>query len=507
VEIRVDSGDIAGYPSKAIVVNLFEDTKRPGGATGAVDRALDGAISQLIADGELKGKYKELSLIHSLGRLPAARVLVAGLGKQKDFTLDRVRDVAAGAARHLRRVSVDSFATILHGAGAAGLDAAACAQAIAEGTILGLYTFRRHKKKNEEEREVREVTIVERDRSRLRVLRRAVERGSILAEAANFARDMANEPANILTPTEMASRARKLARETGLECQVLERKDIEKMGMGSFLSVARGSRQPPKLIVLHYRGDGKRSTLGLLGKGITFDSGGISIKPAAGMEAMKGDMAGGATVIAAMGAIARLKPRINVTAIVPTTENMPGGNATKPGDVVKAMSGKTIEVVNTDAEGRLVLADALAYARKLELSPLVDIATLTGAISVALGSVAMGAMTNNQALCDRVIDAGKASGEKIWQLPMFDEYKEQLKSDVADIKNVGGRPGGAITAALFLSEFAEDTPWVHLDMAGVDRSDKENGVLVKGASGIPVRTLVNFVLAQSRAGGGRRRPQ
>jgi leucyl aminopeptidase len=498
MEIRVDSGDIASYPSKAIIVNLFEGVNKPGGATGAADRALDGAISQLIADGELKGKHKELSLIHSLGRLPSPRVLIVGLGKQQDFTLDRVRNLAAGAARYLRRLSVDSFATITHGAGLAGLEPEACAQAIAEGTVLGLYTFKRHKKKNENEREVREVTIVEQDASKVRALRRAVERGRILAEAANFARDMANEPANILTPTEMASRARKMAKETGLECRVLEQKELEKMGMGAFLGVARGSRQPPKLIVLDYRGGGRRPTLGLLGKGITFDSGGISIKPSAGMEAMKGDMHGGASVIAAMGAIARLKPRINVTAIVPTTENMPGGNATKPGDVVKAMSGKTIEVINTDAEGRLVLADALAYARKLELSPLVDVATLTGAISIALGKVALGTMTNNQELCDRVIEAGKASGEKIWQLPLFDEYKEQIKSDVADIKNVGGREGGAITAALFLAEFAEDTPWVHLDMAGVDHYDKENGVLVKGASGIPVRTLVNFTLSLSQ---------
>ncbi len=502
MDIRVDSGDIASYPSKAIIVNLFEGAGKPGGATGAVDRALDGAISQLIADGELKGKHKELTLVHSLGRLPSPRVLVVGLGKQQDFTLDRVRNLAAGAARYLRRVGVDSFATVVHGAGTGGMEAEACAQAIAEGTILGLYTFKRHKKKKEEdEREVQEVTVVERDASRLRALRRAVEKGRILAEAANFARDMANEPANILTPTEMASRAQKMAEETGLECRVLEQKELEKLGMGAFLGVARGSRQPPKLIVLDYRGGGRRPTLGLLGKGITFDSGGISIKPSAGMEAMKGDMHGGASVIAAMGAIARLKPRMNVTAIVPATENMPGGNATKPGDVVRAMSGKTIEVINTDAEGRLILADALAYARKLELSPLVDVATLTGAISIALGKVALGTMTNNQELCDRVIEAGKASGEKIWQLPLFDEYKEQIKSDIADVKNVGGREAGAITAALFLAEFAEDTPWVHLDIAGVDRVEKENGVLVKGASGVPVRTLVNFALSLSQARG------
>ena len=266
--------------------------------------------------------------------------------------------------------------------------------------------------------------------------------------------------------------------------------------MGAFLGVAQGSRQPPKFIVLHYRGAGSDApAMGLVGKGITFDSGGISIKPSAGMEAMKGDMSGGAAVIAAIRAIAQLKPRINVTAIVPATENMPGGNATKPGDVLRAMSGKTIEVINTDAEGRLVLADGLSYARHLNLSPVIDVATLTGAISIALGNVAMGCMTNDQALCDRVIEAGRAAGEKIWQLPLYQEYREQIKSEVADIKNTGGREAGAITAAFFLKEFVEETPWVHLDMAGVDFYDKEKGVLVKGASGMPVRTLVNLVLS------------
>jgi leucyl aminopeptidase len=263
--------------------------------------------------------------------------------------------------------------------------------------------------------------------------------------------------------------------------------------MGSFLGVAQGSEQPPKFIVLRYRGGGP-THLALVGKGITFDTGGISIKPAAGMEEMKGDMSGGAAVIAAMGAIARLKPAIDVTAIVPATENMPSGTAIKPGDVLRAMNGKTIEVINTDAEGRLILADALAYAGRQQPSAIIDVATLTGAISIALGNVAMGAMTNSDALYGRVQRASEASGEKVWQLPMYDEYKEQIKSDVADMKNTGGRGAGSITAAFFLKEFVDDTPWVHLDMAGVDFYEKEKGVIVKGASGIPVRTLVHLAL-------------
>ena len=496
MEIRVESGDITAHPSKAIVVNLLHGVKEPAGATGAVDRALDGAISRLIEDGELQGKYGELTLVHTLGRLPSPRVLVVGLGKAEEFTLDRVRDLAASSARHLRRLRLESFATITHGAGIGGLEAEACAQAITEGIILGLYAFRRHKKPEEDQREVQEAVLVEFDAARVEALRRGVERGQILAEAANFARDLANEPANHMTPSALAEQAAAVAQDFGLDCQVLEREQAQELGMGAFLGVAQGSRQPPKLIVLHYRGaEADATALGLVGKGITFDSGGISIKPAAGMEEMKGDMSGGAAVIAAMRAVAQLKPRLNVTAIVPATENMPGGNAIKPGDILKAMSGKTIEVINTDAEGRLILADGLAYARHLKCSPIIDVATLTGAISIALGNVALGCMTNDQALCDRVVAAGRAAGEKVWQLPLYDEYKEQIKSEVADIKNTGGREAGAITAAYFLKEFVEDTPWVHLDMAGVDFYDKEKGVLVKGASGMPVRTLVNLILS------------
>jgi leucyl aminopeptidase len=274
---------------------------------------------------------------------------------------------------------------------------------------------------------------------------------------------------------------------------------MEKEGMGSLLGVAQGSRQPPKLIVLSYKGDKKSTgTLGFIGKGITFDSGGISIKPSEDMWEMKGDMAGAAAAMAALSAIAQLKPKVNVTAVIPATENLPGGKALKPGDVLKAINGKTIEVVNTDAEGRLILADALGYAVKQGLSPLVDLATLTGACHIALGDICSGILGNSQELIDKVIKAGTEAGERLWQMPMYEEYKEQNKSDVADIKNSGGRYGGAITGAQFLAEFAGDMPWVHIDIAGTARTDKERGYLVKGATGIGVRTLINFALASAK---------
>ena len=496
MEIRAEQGDIVQQKVDAIIVNLFEGVTSPGGATGAVDQALDGAISRVIKDGGCRGKDGTFTLIHTLGKLPAPRVVVAGLGKQEDFTLDKLRNIGAGAARFLRSARCTSGATITHGAGIGGLEPRDCAQALTEGTLLGLYTFDRHKKPKDDAIELEQLTVVEVDEPRLDAVRRGVDRGAVLGEATNFARDLANEPGNKLTPSDLAERAQAMASEAGLECKVFDQPWMEEQGMGALLSVAAGSQQPPKFIVLRYKGGGS-THLGFVGKGITFDTGGISIKPAAGMEHMKGDMSGAAAVIAAMGAIARLKPKIDVTMCVPTTENMPGGNATKPGDVVTTMTGKTIEVINTDAEGRLILADGLGYMNQSKPDALIDVATLTGAISVALGDVAMGAMGNSDALYDRLQRAAAAAGEKIWQLPMYDEYKEQIKSNVADMKNTGGRNAGSITAAMLLKEFVDDTPWVHIDMAGVDIYDKVKGTTVKGASGIPVRTLVHlaFILA------------
>ena len=496
MEIKVVAGDITRIKADAVIVNLFEGVKQPGGATGAVDQALGGAITKLIAENEVKGKLNELTLIHTLGKLEAGRVLVAGLGKQEKFTLDSIRGLMAEACKYLRKLGVKRAATIVHGAGIGGLDAEKAVQAVAEGSILGLYTFRRHITKESEHGEIEELLIVERDESKVAGLERGLKRGRIMAEATNFARNMINEPANHMTPSDMAQVARDVAAKYGLECTVLEREEMKNLGMGALLGVAQGSKQPPKFIILSYRGgDPSASTLGLVGKGLTFDSGGISLKPSEAMDEMKGDMAGGATVIAAIKAIAELKLKINVMGLIPATENLPGGAALKPGDVLKAMSGKTIEVVNTDAEGRLILADALSYGRKQGLTPLIDVATLTGACRVALGDICTGAFGNNQELISKVIKAGEEAGEKIWQLPMFEEYKEQNKSEVADIKNSGGRYGGAITAAQFLAEFSQDTPWTHLDIAGTSYATKEKAYLIKGATGAVVRTLVNFAMA------------
>jgi leucyl aminopeptidase len=495
VNFRVEQGDIAGAGQKAVIVNLFQGVTAPGGGTGALDRALGGAISTLIAEGDITGKLGESVLIHTLGRIPAQKVLVVGLGKSAEFDVGKVRKVSAESARKLRDAGATSIASITHGAGIGGMEPEACAQAIAEGVVLGLYRYLDFKKPEEDRKDVDEFVIVEHDPAKLDAMRRGAERGLILAAAANHARDMANAPANHMNPTDLAARATALAEDAGLEIEVHERGWAESKGMGSFLSVANGSHQPPKFIVLRYKGGPDSGPhLGLVGKGITFDTGGISIKPAQGMEEMKGDMSGAAAVISAIWAIARLRPAVNVTAIAPATENMPGGNATRPGDVVRAMNGKTIEIINTDAEGRLILADALAYARELGLTHVVDVATLTGAVSVALGDVAVGVMTNDPSFRDRVMAAASAADEKSWELPLFDDYKEQIKSSVADLKNTGGRNAGTITAALFLKEFIEDTPWVHLDIAGVDFYDKDKGVLVRGASGVPVRSLVNLAL-------------
>jgi leucyl aminopeptidase len=499
MQIKVQSGDISAFRADAIVVNLFEGVTSPGGGTGAVDQAMGGAISQLIEAGDIRGKSGEFTLIHSLGKVPAPRVVVAGLGKSSEFSVDKVRGLSGDLARYLRRQRLKNVAVITHGAGIAGLLAEDCAAAIAEGTLLGLYRFLRHKKA-EEDGDLESLTLVEQDASKVPTLERGIERGRILAEATNFCRDLANEPSNYLTPTEMADRAKDLAAVAGLQCEIYGPGWMSEKGMGGVLGVAAGSDQEPRFIVLRYNGAGDAKPLALVGKGITFDTGGISIKPAAGMEEMKGDMSGGASVIAAMSAIAKLRPRVNVIGIVPATENMPGGSAIKPGDVLKTMSGKTIEVINTDAEGRLILSDGLAYAREQGAAAIVDIATLTGAISVALGNVAMGAMTNDAALLDRVKKAAEAAGEKVWELPMYEEYKEQIRSEVADMKNTGGRGAGSITAAMLLREFVDDTPWVHLDIAGVDTYDREKGVIVKGASGIPVRTLVNLALQSAESG-------
>ncbi len=497
MEIKAVAGDIVKIETGAIIVNYFEDAKQPEGDAAAVDAALNGAISQLIKQGDIKGKLNEITLLHNPGKLPSGRVVVTGLGKKSELTLDRVRGAAAETCRYLRQKGVDRIASSLQGAGINGIKTEDAVQAMTEGAILGLYAFRRHiTKKENNYTEVKEFTIVGREEA---AMTRAITRGKIIADAVNWARDMVNEPSNFMTPADMAEAARKIASEYGLTVEVLEKTQMAALGMGALLGVAQGSQQPPRFIILSYKG--KKSDdidIALVGKGITFDSGGIDIKPYEGMHEMKGDMAGGASVMAALMAIARLKPGINVTALVPATENMPGGTAQKPGDIVTAMNGKTIEVLNTDAEGRMILADALSYAKKLDAKAIIDVATLTGACHAALGDLCSGAFTNNQELADKLIVAGKETGELFWQFPMYDEYKEQLKSDIADIKNIGGRWGGAITAAKFLGEFVNNTPWVHLDIAGTYYTDKEKGYVTKGGTGVPVRALVNLILKMAK---------
>ncbi len=500
MEIKVIAGNMAEIKASAIIVNFVEGMERLEGDIANIDKALDGAISQLISQGEIKGKLNEITIIHSLGKLPAARVVVAGLGKQPALSQDKVRGVVAETCRFLRQKGIDSIATVAQGAGIAGISLETAVQAVTEGALLGVYSFRRHITKEAEYGEIKELTIVEPDETKLPLLEQACYEGRVLAEATNLARDMVNEPANHMTPSHMAEIAAKLAESYRLELSVLEQEQMQELGMGALLGVSQGSQQPPKLIVLHYKGgDSTQLDVALAGKGVTFDSGGISIKPSEGMGEMKGDMAGGAAVMAAISAIAQLKPKINVAAIIPATENLPSGNALKPGDILTAMNGKTIEIISTDAEGRLILADALSYTKKLDAKHMIDVATLTGACRVALGDVCSGAFGNNQELIDRVIAAGAEAGEPIWQMPMYEEYKEQNRSDVADIKNVGGRYAGAITAAQFLAEFVGDTPWVHLDIAGTSVSDKERAYLVRGATGVPVRTLVNLVLSLAKS--------
>ncbi|MBA7650186.1 Cytosol aminopeptidase [subsurface metagenome] len=506
MEIKVIVSDIDKIKAGAIIVNFFEGMEHLDGDIATLDKALDGAISQLISQGEIKGKLSEITPIHSLGKLPADRVVVAGLGKQPELTLDKVRGAVAETCRQLRQKGVDSIATTAQGAGIAKISPETAAQAVTEGVLLGTYTFRKHITTEAEHGEIKQFLIVTSNQAELPVLEKGCYRGRILAEATNLARDMVNEPPNYMTPSHMADMATKLAETYGLEISVLEREQMQELGMGALLGATQGSQQPPKFIILRYQGgDSAEIDMALVGKGVTFDSGGISIKPSEKMEEMKGDMAGGAAVIAAISAIAQLKPKINVMAVVPAVENMPSGSALKPADILTAINGKTIEIISTDAEGRLILADALGYAKKLGTKLMVDVATLTGACRIALGDVCSGAFGNNQELVDKVIAAGAEAGELIWQMPMYEPYKEQNKSDVADIKNTGGRYAGAITAAQFLAEFVGDTPWVHLDIAGTNLSDKERTYLVKGATGVPVRTLVNLTLslAKEKTKGGK----
>ena len=448
------------------------------------DSAVQSAAKDVIASGEATGKTLETTLLHKPAGMKAKRLLLVGGGKASKFSAADLRKLAGAAVRTLKSRGLRSFAF----AAPQSVDATEAAKAIVEGAFVGNFEPDYYKSDRKDQK-IDALTVVAKGD-----LQKAVDEARIVGESQNFVRDLVNEPSNRMTPTVLGERAKKMAEEVGLKCEVYGADKIKELKMGAFWSVAQGSDEPPALIVLKYEPAGApdKPVLGLVGKGITFDTGGISIKPADGMEKMKYDMAGGATMIGAMRAIALLKPKVKVTAIVCATENMPSGKAQKPGDVQIAMSGKSIEIINTDAEGRLVLADGLHYAKQLGCTHLVDAATLTGAVVVALGYVNAGLFTNDDKMYERFQNALNKAGEKMWRLPVDEEYKDYIKSTIADIVNSGGRWGGAITAAMFLKEFAEDTPWIHLDIAGTAWTEEAKPWIAKGPSGIALRSLVEF---------------
>ena len=484
MQVRIAQDAPVVVRTGALVVPVFTGGKLTGSAT-LVDTALKGALADVLASSEIKGKLAEVALVHAKDQ-PFKRVLLVGLGDADKFEPFMLARYAGAAVRYLGRRGISDIAIALPPQ-VKGKETI-CGSFLAEGAITATFETTTYQKAPEKRMAVQTVKLLGKG------LEAGVKRGTTLGEAVNFARRLALTPASDMTPTILASEASKACKAVGLPVEVWNEARARKEGMGSFLSVAQGSAQPPKFIVMKYSGNPRsKDVLALVGKGITFDTGGISLKPADRMEEMKYDMSGGAGVIAAMTAIARLKPKVNVIGLVPATENMPGGKATKPGDIVRAMNGKTIEVINTDAEGRLILADALCYANKLGATQIIDCATLTGACVIALGHAASAAMGNDEALMKAFLKAAKPTGERYWEMPLYDDYVSQVRSDIADLKNTGGRPAGSLTAGTFLKAFVDKTPWIHLDIAGTAYVDGEAAWQAKGPTGTPVRALVSYV--------------
>ncbi|HBG04483.1 MAG: leucyl aminopeptidase [Geobacteraceae bacterium GWC2_58_44] len=482
------------FSTSALVIGCCEDAKDE--LFAACDTALDGCLERLAASREFNGKANTTRLIYTLGRLPAERLLLVGLGKKAELDDERLRRGAGNAVQALRSARVASFASALHLAGT-GENAL---EAVCEGTVLGSYSFDQYKTKNQDERfSFDTMTLLLAEGSSVGDAGARVERTQVVCQGVSLARDLVSHPGNVVTPGYLAETARELAARCALTCRVLEMDELEKLGMNALLSVGKGSVESPRLIVLEYHGaGGDAPPVVLVGKGITFDSGGISIKPGAGMEEMKTDMAGAAAVLGTLQAASSLKLAINLVGIIPTAENMPGSRAFKPGDVLTSMSGTTIEITNTDAEGRLILCDALNYAvTNYKPEAMIDLATLTGACVVALGHEASGMMGNDQGLIDDLKRAGERCGERVWELPLWDEYGEGMKSDIADLKNAGSRDGGSILAAWFLKQFVGETRWAHLDIAGTAWLDKARPYVPKGASGVGVRLLIECLRSKS----------
>ncbi|HYJ46340.1 MAG TPA: leucyl aminopeptidase [Pyrinomonadaceae bacterium] len=495
MEVQTSPGSYKEQDVQALAVAVFKDEKANEGILKELDEASGGVVSSVIDSEELKGKEGETVYVHlaSGGSLRARRLLLVGVGSREDYSPAQVSQMAGAATRFLRGKNIKTIGLMARADG----DAEKVAAAAAEGAVIALFEPDKYRTIDKEARTIEKLLLVAEGADE-EALKRGAERGRVVGESVNFTRDLANEPGAYMTPTNLAERAHEIAKEFGVSIDVLDESRMEQEGMGALLSVSRGSEEDAKLIILKYTprdaaAQDEDNLLAFVGKGITFDSGGISLKPGENMELMKYDMTGGATVLGAMRAIAQLKPGIPVLGVVPASENLPSGKATKPGDVVRAMSGKTIEIINTDAEGRLILSDAICYAKKLGAKRIIDMATLTGAVSIALGDVNTAVLGTDQSLIDEIIAAGKEVGEKFWQLPLDKEYTKQIKSDIADIKNVGGRKAGTITAAAFLKEFADGVSWAHLDIAGTAWGDDAKPYRSKGPTGIAVRTLINIV--------------
>ena len=486
--VKIENKSILDIDADVIIVNLFEGVKNPKGVTGIVDKAYNGIISDFVIKKEnFEGKYGEVYKLPIVEN--GKKIYIAGLGKQEEFTYTKIRNLTAKIVRNMSG-NAKKVVSILHGAGVAGLCPERCAQMITEGAISGTYSFDKYKAVKKEN-VIEEFIIAETEEEKFKAAEQGVKKGIVTAEAVNTARDLINESSQYLYPETLAEFA---VKNSGVKTTVYNKEEIKKMGMNAFLAVGQGSVHEPKLFHMEYKCENPKKKIAIVGKGITFDAGGLDLKPAASMLTMRDDMSGAAAVICTMKAISILKPDVEVHAVVAACENMPSGSAYKPGDVITAKTGRTIEIDNTDAEGRVTLADALAYAEETGVDEIIDIATLTGACMVALGTVASGIMGNNDEKVKEFIKVAEKAGERFWQMPMYEEYGEVLKSDIADTKNTGGRMGGTSAAGIFLSKFIKNTPWIHLDIAGTAFLDKANAEGIKGATAIGVRSLIKYII-------------
>jgi leucyl aminopeptidase len=495
MKIAVVGTALTATAGDALVVGVYADGKTLRPSLRELDRALAGQLKEILDAEGFAAKPGHVTHVHTAGRVPAKRIVVVGLGRRADATRETLRRAAAVGVRRARDLGARAVALEVLGDRPSTRERA---HAVVEGAVLGTYTFERYKREKSEKL-VTELALVEPNRASARDAREGARRGEVFGRATCFARDLVNAPSNDAHPTHLAEVATTIAAEAKLELHVYDREECERMGMGAFLGVASGSAQPPKFIHLAYKPARPRKKVTVIGKGITFDSGGLDLKSADGMLRMKDDMSGAAAVLGVMRALPALRPPVEVHGLIAATENMPSGTAIRPGDVLRAMNGTTIEVGNTDAEGRLTLADALCYAvDRIKPDEMIDMATLTGACVVALGPLCSGLLTNDQRLAGRVLAAADAAGERMWQLPLIEEYREGLKSEVADLNNVGPRGGGAITAGLFLKEFTSGRPWVHLDIAGPAFTEKDSPLGGKGGTGVAVRTLLTYLTSDAR---------